>query len=84
MSKCWARRPAGCATACLRAWYDANEHPEFDHWRWVEFWYPAAHVVNFKRRVYEQALRHLVVLAEGSCSVSLREQQWQVEMAAAT
>ncbi|MEO5625473.1 MAG: hypothetical protein ABIQ70_05655, partial [Dokdonella sp.] len=63
---------------------DANEHPEFDHWRWVDFWYPAAHVVNFKRRVYEQALRHLVILAEGSCSVSLREQQWQIELATAT
>ena len=62
---------------------DANEHPEFDHWRWVDFWYPAAHVVNFKRRVYEQALRHLVELAEHSCSVSLREQQWSAVLAAA-
>jgi putative (di)nucleoside polyphosphate hydrolase len=34
-------------------------------------------VVNFKRRVYEQALRHLVTLAEDSCSVTLREQRWE-------
>ena len=60
---------------------DANEKPEFDLWRWVDFWYPAAHVVNFKRRVYEQALRHLVVLAEDSCSVPLRNQQWQYRVA---
>jgi len=55
---------------------DANEKPEFDLWRWVDFWYPAAHVVTFKRRVYEQALRHLVALAEASCDVSLRPQVW--------
>ena len=42
----------------------------------------AQHVVNFKRRVYEQALRHLVPLAETSCSVTLREQRWIVELAA--
>jgi len=53
---------------------DAHAEPEFDLWRWVDFWYPAAHVVNFKRRVYEQALRHLVTLAEASCAVSLRPQ----------
>ena len=28
---------------------DACEKPEFDIWRWVDFWYPAEHVVNFKR-----------------------------------
>ena len=61
---------------------DATDKPEFDLWRWVDFWYPAAHVVTFKRRVYEQALRHLVVLAEGSCSITLREQRWTVELAA--
>jgi putative (di)nucleoside polyphosphate hydrolase len=62
---------------------DAHEHPEFDLWRWVDFWYPAAHVVTFKRRVYEQALRHLAPLAEDSCSVSLREQRWDPVLAGA-
>ena len=61
---------------------DATDKPEFDHWRWVEFWYPAAHVVTFKRRVYEQALRQLVVLAEDSCRVTLREQRWLAELIA--
>jgi putative (di)nucleoside polyphosphate hydrolase len=34
---------------------DACDKPEFDIWRWVDFWYPASHVVNFKRQVYERA-----------------------------
>ncbi len=55
---------------------DAHEQPEFDLWRWVDFWYPPVHVVSFKRRVYEQALRHLVTFAEDSCRVSLRTQRW--------
>lgn len=43
---------------------DLTETPEFDLWRWVDFWYPLAHVVSFKRQVYERALRHLAPLAE--------------------
>ena len=38
---------------------DLTDKPEFDQWRWVDFWYPLEHVVNFKRRVYAQALHHL-------------------------
>ncbi|NNM60150.1 MAG: RNA pyrophosphohydrolase [Legionellales bacterium] len=32
--------------------------PEFDTWRWVSYWYPMQQVINFKRRVYEKALRY--------------------------
>ena len=46
--------------------FDATETPEFDHWRWVDFWYPVEHVVSFKRGVYARALRHLAPLAAGS------------------
>ena len=42
---------------------DLTEKPEFDHWRWVDFWYPLEHVVVFKRGVYSSALRHLAPLA---------------------
>ncbi|MBN8886073.1 MAG: RNA pyrophosphohydrolase [Rudaea sp.] len=42
---------------------DVTDEPEFDQWRWVDFWYPAAHVVSFKRDVYQRALRHLAPLA---------------------
>ena len=35
------------------------EDPEFDHWRWVSYWYPLGKIVAFKREVYRQALREL-------------------------
>ncbi|HET8900072.1 MAG TPA: RNA pyrophosphohydrolase [Rhodanobacteraceae bacterium] len=50
---------------------DASEKPEFDSWRWVDFWYPAQHVVAFKRDVYERALRQFVPLVESACQVAL-------------
>lgn len=37
----------------------ASEKPEFDHWRWVSYWYPVGQVVDFKRPVYRRALREL-------------------------
>lgn len=42
---------------------DGNDRPEFDLWRWVDFWYPLRHVVHFKRRVYARALTQLAPLA---------------------
>src|SRR5690606_29244444 len=42
---------------------DATSKPEFDHWRWVDFWYPLEHVVVFKRGVYASALQHLAPFA---------------------
>jgi len=42
---------------------DLTETPEFDHWRWVDFWYPLEHVVMFKRGVYTSALSHLAKYA---------------------
>jgi putative (di)nucleoside polyphosphate hydrolase len=43
---------------------NAADKPEFDTWRWVDFWYPADHVVAFKRSVYRRALSHLAPMAE--------------------
>lgn len=40
----------------------ANDVPEFDDWRWVNYWLPAKEVVYFKRRVYERALQELAPL----------------------
>jgi len=42
---------------------DRAERPEFDDWRWVDYWRPAREVVFFKRRVYRRALRELAPLA---------------------
>lgn len=35
---------------------DLSIKPEFDHWRWVSYWFPLNQVVAFKREVYRQAL----------------------------
>jgi putative (di)nucleoside polyphosphate hydrolase len=42
---------------------DANEKPEFDRFRWVDYWYPLEHVVHFKRDVYTRALCHVAPAA---------------------
>jgi putative (di)nucleoside polyphosphate hydrolase len=38
---------------------DTCPKPEFDHWRWVDYWHPLSEVVSFKREVYENALKEL-------------------------
>ena len=38
--------------------------PEFDTWRWVNYWHPVREVIFFKRRVYRQALRELAPLLQ--------------------
>jgi len=38
---------------------DASETPEFDAWRWVDYWQPLAEVIFFKRAVYRDALKEL-------------------------
>ena len=43
---------------------DCSDRPEFDLWRWVDFWYPLHHVVHFKRKVYAKALAQLAPLAD--------------------
>jgi len=37
----------------------ASSHPEFDAWRWNEYWVPMETVVDFKREVYRMALEEL-------------------------
>jgi putative (di)nucleoside polyphosphate hydrolase len=38
---------------------DLHAKPEFDHWRWVSYWYPLTQVIPFKREVYRSALKEL-------------------------
>jgi putative (di)nucleoside polyphosphate hydrolase len=40
---------------CLRR----SEKPEFDAWRWHDYWVPLEAVIEFKRDVYRQALAEL-------------------------
>lgn len=44
---------------------DHSGEPEFDHWRWINYWEPARQVISFKRRVYERALAELEPLMAG-------------------
>ena len=37
----------------------ASDHPEFDAWRWNDYWVPLDAVIEFKREVYSQALNEL-------------------------
>jgi putative (di)nucleoside polyphosphate hydrolase len=37
----------------------ATSHPEFDAWRWNDYWVPLDVVIEFKRGVYEMALTEL-------------------------
>ena len=43
----------------------ASNHPEFDGWRWSSFWEPVDAVIDFKRDVYERALRELSRFVKG-------------------
>ena len=36
-----------------------TSHPEFDAWRWHDYWVPLDAVIEFKRDVYQQALKEL-------------------------
>lgn len=38
----------------------ASGHPEFDAWRWNDYWIELDTVIEFKREVYRQALNELV------------------------
>ena len=40
---------------CLRA----CQKPEFDAWRWSDYWVPMESVIDFKRDVYQKALNEL-------------------------
>jgi putative (di)nucleoside polyphosphate hydrolase len=37
----------------------ASGEPEFDAWRWHEYWIPLETVIEFKREVYRLALEEL-------------------------
>ena len=47
--------------------FDCTATPEFDRWRWADYWTPVREVVYFKRRVYVRALHDL-----GAADVSRR------------
>lgn len=38
------------------------DKPEFDSWRWIDYWVPPREVVFFKRTVYQRALKEFAPL----------------------
>lgn len=43
--------------------FDSTGEPEFERWRWVDYWTPVREVIFFKRAVYARALDELARLA---------------------
>jgi putative (di)nucleoside polyphosphate hydrolase len=43
--------------------FDVTAEPEFDSWRWVDYWSPVREVIYFKRVVYARALEELGLVA---------------------
>jgi putative (di)nucleoside polyphosphate hydrolase len=58
---------------CLRS----TAHPEFDAWRWHEYWIPLETVIEFKREVYRLALGELSSFLERPVRRSPRPHQGQ-------
>lgn len=46
-----------------RVRFDSTDQPEFDRWRWVDYWTPVREVIYFKRAVYARALDELAARA---------------------
>lgn len=53
---------------------DQCDKPEFDDWRWVNYWYPLKDVIYFKRKVYERALKELAPLILDDSTPPTRKQ----------
>jgi len=39
--------------------FEMTDSPEFNDWRWINYWDAVEHVVDFKRNVYKHALTEL-------------------------
>ena len=59
----WFLLSMECDDSLVR--FDRSEKPEFDHWRWINYWRPAREVVAFKRRVYSKILKEFAPLVIG-------------------
>lgn len=49
---------------------DTTERPEFDAWRWIEYWSAVEEIIDFKRDVYRRALTELDPLRCDAFSVT--------------
>lgn len=58
-------RMTGCESSFDLA---VSPKPEFDNWRWVDYWEPSKKVIFFKRKVYKRALTELEPLLSKTVS----------------
>lgn len=61
--------------------FGCTSEPEFDQWRWVQYWEPVREVIYFKRPVYARALTELAPLAFPDGGPQLP--QWWAELTGA-
>lgn len=54
---------------------DASGSPEFDGWRWVNYWHPLEEVIFFKRNVYRKALEEFAPLLSIENTTAVPEEQ---------
>ncbi len=59
--------------------FDVTDEPEFDDWRWVDYWSPVREVIYFKRAVYARALQELAEQAFAA-GPPPRPEWWTEEM----
>ena len=59
--------------------FDTTDAPEFDDWRWVDYWSPVREVIYFKRAVYARALQELAQQAFAA-GPPPRPEWWTEEM----
>jgi putative (di)nucleoside polyphosphate hydrolase len=52
---------------------DACDKPEFDAWRWIDYWNAVEEIIEFKRDVYRRALTELDPLYRASFTADATE-----------
>ena len=52
-----------------------STHPEFDAWRWHDYWVPLDVVIEFKRDVYQKALQELSRFLSRPAAITLPQRQ---------
>lgn len=60
----------------------ASSKPEFDAWRWSDYWVPMDAVIEFKREVYQRALEELAPFLNRRSARPPQQQRRELQEAA--
>jgi putative (di)nucleoside polyphosphate hydrolase len=55
----------------------ATNHPEFEAWKWINYWVPLGDVIEFKRGVYARALKELAPAVFSSEKLLTPPKDWE-------